>query len=39
MEKELESLWRIVDDPSSTAAQVWEAWTRIREIMAEAADA
>ena len=38
MEQELESLWLVIDDPLSTAAQVWEAWTRIRELMAEACD-
>ncbi len=36
---ELEALWRVVSDPSSTSADVWAAWCRIREIMAEAADA
>ena len=33
---ELEELWRVVSDPSSTAAEVWAAWCRIRELMAEA---
>jgi hypothetical protein len=39
MEQELEALWAVIDNPCSTATQVWEAWTRIREIMAERADA
>jgi hypothetical protein len=36
---ELEELWRVVSDPSSTSFEIWQAWCRIRELMAEAADA
>jgi len=39
MEQELEALWRVVSDPSSTSAEVWAAWCRIREIMSETAHA
>jgi hypothetical protein len=39
MQGELDELWRVVSNPSSTSAAVWAAWCRIREIMAEAADA
>jgi len=39
MEQELEALWAVIDDPRSTADEVWLAWVRIREIMAEMADA
>jgi hypothetical protein len=39
MEQELEALWRVIDDPRSTADEVWLAWVRIRELMGEAQDA
>jgi hypothetical protein len=39
MEQELESLWRVVSDPSSTSSEIWQAWCRIREIISERADA
>jgi hypothetical protein len=39
MEHELDALWAVIHDPRSTAAQVWEAWTRIRELILETQDA
>jgi hypothetical protein len=39
MEQELQALWGVVADPSSTADEVWLAWVRIRELMSEAQDA
>ncbi len=33
-DEDLVALWALVDDPASTAAQVWDAWVRIREILA-----
>jgi hypothetical protein len=39
MDEVLKGLWAVIDDRRSTSAQVWEAWTRIRAIMSEMADA
>jgi hypothetical protein len=38
MEDEIKALWSAICDPQSTSGEIWDAWTRLRELLQEAAN-